>query len=204
MRLAPMSRARLDVDLDRLKADRVVELALDDLRDLVEEPELDPFTPHRSPELAGVDDLAATLASLRRLPDDLTVRVLLPAGAPAEPSPADAEAAMHRRATYLATTSWRDGMAIRSMGWSQAPLGLLIAFVAAAVAYGAAAVASSSSGTTVGLFAIIAGLAITIAWVVSWMVIESATLDWRPMGRKAQAYELLAAARLEVVREPKA
>jgi hypothetical protein len=204
MRLAQVSRVRLDADLGRLKQEGVLELALDELRHLVEEPELDPFSPRRSPELAGVDDLAATLASLRRLPENLTVRVSLPSGASDEPSVADAEAALHRRAAYLATTSWRDGMAVRSMGRAQLPLGLVIAFAAAVVGYAAAGLAASADGYSVGLLAIVAGLAITVAWVVSWMVIETATLDWRPMGRKADAYELLARTRLEVAREPKA
>ena len=43
-------------------------------------------------------------------------------------------------------------------------------------------------------------LAITIAWVVSWMVVESTMLDWRPGARKAAAYDLVSRASLEVTR----
>lgn len=195
---APAARAHLDDDLRRLDDEGVLELALDDLRDLVVDPDRDPFAPTRSPEQAGLHDLASTLASRRRLPDSLTVRVLLPAGSKVEPSQADVEAAFHRRAGYHATVSWREGMAVRSMGRSQLPIGLTVAVVAAAAAYAAGGAASNSSGTTAGLLAVFAGLAITVAWVVSWMVIESATLDWRPMARQAAAYELLARSRLVV------
>jgi hypothetical protein len=127
--------------------------------------------------------------------------VLLPPDAPAAPTPAEAEAALHRRAAYLASVSWREGMAVRAMGRSQLPLGLAIALAAAVIAYGAAALASDADGWSFGLLAVVGGLAITIAWVVSWMVIESATLDWRPGARQAAAYDLLARARLEVARE---
>ena len=42
-------------------------------------------------------------------------------------------------------------------------------------------------------------VAITIAWVVSWMVVESTVLDWRPGARgQAAVYDLLSRARLEV------
>lgn len=39
---------------------------------------------------------------------------------------------------------------------------------------------------------------LTIAWVVSWMVIETSYLDWRSDGRKASAYELIARCTLEI------
>jgi hypothetical protein len=49
----------------------------------------------------------------------------------------------------------------------------------------------------VGLLAVSAMLAITIAWVVSWMVVEATMLDWRFDARRAAAYDLLSRARLE-------
>jgi uncharacterized membrane protein len=49
------------------------------------------------------------------------------------------------------------------------------------------------------LLVVTAGIAITVAWVVSWMVIESTTLDWRQSAHEAFAFELLARATLEVV-----
>lgn len=53
-------------------------------------------------------------------------------------------------------------------------------------------------GVGVWLFAAIAMVAITIAWVVSWMVVESTMLDRRLGARRAAAYDLLSRARLEV------
>jgi len=201
MLYAPAASKHLDDDLQQVDEQGVIVLALDDLRDLVVEPELDPFTTRRSPEQAGVVDLATTLASKRRLPAAINVRIALPAGAPDGPPIAEAEAAMHRRAAYLATVSWRQGIGIKSMGRSQAPIGAIITAVSGAVAYGAAALAVSVSGVARVFLALLAGLCITIAWVVSWMVVESWFLDWRPMARLAQAYDVLSKAPLEVVRE---
>ena len=45
---------------------------------------------------------------------------------------------------------------------------------------------------------VLAGIAITVAWVTSWMVVESAYFDWRQSAREANTYELLFAT-LEVV-----
>ncbi len=43
-------------------------------------------------------------------------------------------------------------------------------------------------------------IAITLAWVLSWMVIESAFLDWRQPARRACAYDLIARSTLEIGR----
>jgi hypothetical protein len=192
----------MDETLARLAEDHVVVLALDDLADLVNEPAADPFRPHRSPSHAGIDDLAATLTAAARLPDDLTVRVALATPAAPNVSVADAEAAMHRAADEATWDAWREAMAVRNMGKRQLPLGLGITGVAVLCAYGSAYLASqASSPWLVALFAAIAGIAITVAWVVSWMVVESTILDWRPAGRTAAAYDLLARAKLEVVED---
>ena len=124
--------------------------------------------------------------------------MVLPEGAAVVPAVADAEAALHRRAAYLATVAWRDGMAVRAMGLSQLPLGLTIAAVSWAVAYAAGYLATQIEGVAAGLLAVTAMVAITIAWVVSWMVVESTFLDWRLGARRAAAYDLLSRAHLEV------
>ena len=46
---------------------------------------------------------------------------------------------------------------------------------------------------------VLAGIAITVAWVTSWMVVESAHFDWRQPAGEAHVYELLVSATLEVV-----
>ncbi len=196
MRINPSARRALDADLERLRRDRVVVLELAELDDLVRDPVGDPLVATRGPQRAGVDDLAATLAAARRLPDELTVSVVLPAGAATVPAAAVAEAALHRRAGYLATVAWREGMAVRAMGLSQLPLGLTIAAASWVVATATGYLATQAEGVGQGLLAVTAMVAITIAWVVSWMVVESTMLDWRLGARRAAAYDLLSRAHL--------
>ncbi len=191
----------LQADLDRLREDRVLELALDDLDALLCEPSADPFELRRGPNRSGLDDLGLTLSAAERLPDDLTIRILLPAETSPSVSVADAQAALHRRASDAASAAWRDAMAVRSMGRRQLPIGVPMAVVSAFVAYTAGYLATvTDSTTTAGLLVVLAMVAITVAWVVSWMVIESAFLDWRQPARRACAYDLIARSTLEVKR----
>jgi hypothetical protein len=91
-------------------------------------------------------------------------------------------------------------MAVRTMGRRQLPLGITIAVVSALVAYGAGYLASTVHNVAAkSLLVVTAGIAITVAWVVSWMVIESTTLDWRQSARQAFAYDLVARETLQVV-----
>src|SRR4051794_20940145 len=126
MRLSLPARLALAADLDRLRQQQLVVIALDALPDLVRVPDADPFAPSRSSDRAGIEELAATLVAARRLPGSLTVRVVLPPGVPVEPSVPDAEAALRRRAAYLSTVAWRDSMAVRAMGLRQLPVGIAI------------------------------------------------------------------------------
>lgn len=88
-------------------------------------------------------------------------------------------------------------MAQRSMGLSQLPLGLVLSVVSCVAAYVFGFLATEADGVAVGLLAVSAMVAITVAWVVSWMVVEATLLDWRPDARRAAAYDLLARARVE-------
>src|SRR5204863_9168505 len=126
---------------------------LTELADLVREPESNPLVARVGPEQAGVEDLAATLTAARRLPDDLTVRVVLPVGAAVAPTPTEVEAALRRRSAYLAGVAWRAGMAERAMGLRQLPLGLVIATVSWAAAYVFGYLATQVDGAGVGLLA---------------------------------------------------
>ena len=106
---------------------------------------------------------------------------------------ATAQAALHQSARDSASASWRDAMAVRSMGRRQLPAGLTVAAVAAFVAYGAAYLASVVDNLAgKGILLVAAGVAITLAWVASWMVVESTFFDWQPSARQAHAYDLLA------------
>jgi hypothetical protein len=190
----------LDADLASIRQGQLLELALDDLESLLRESDTDPFTPRTGPYRTGLDDLALTLSAAERLPDELTVRILLPPGtAPTVPI-VQAQAALRRHASDAASAAWRDAMAVRSMGRRQVPIGAPIAGVSAVIAYGAAYLATvADSAVAEGLLVVVAMIAITVAWVTSWMVFEAAVLDWRQTGRKADAYDLLACATLDVV-----
>ena len=81
----------------------------------------------------------------------------------------------------------------------QLPLGLPIAFLSAVGASaGIAAAESIDSYFGIGVLVFVAAVLLTIAWVVSWMVIEYRYFDWREAGRKASAYELIAGCTLEI------
>ena len=77
-------------------------------------------------------------------------------------------------------------MTVRNLGRRQLPLGLTISFVSAVLASVAGYFATDvESGLSAGILIVVAGLLITVAWVVSWMVIETAFVDWRPAGRQS-------------------
>src|SRR3954451_24598853 len=113
---AQPARESLERELRQLRDDQVLRLSLDKLDDLVSEPETAPYSPRRGPNRAGVDDLVLTLSAVERLPDHLTVVVSLPTDDSRDVPVATAERAMQRRAADLASESWREAMAIRSMG----------------------------------------------------------------------------------------
>ncbi len=201
MRFTLVAREKLDADLARIHDEHLVVLELSELADLVCEPDSDPLTGRVGPERAGIEDVAATLTAARRLPDDLTVRVVLPEGAAIRPAVTEVEAALHHRARYLASVAWREGMGVRATGLRQLPLGMAIAAVSWVVAYVAGYLATQVHGAGVGLLAVTAMVAITIAWVASWMIVESTLFDWRPAAREAAAFDLLSRARLEVTND---
>jgi hypothetical protein len=194
---------QLDETLARLDREQLLVIELDDLAHLLVEPDTKPFVPHRGPAQPGVDDLAATLTAAKSLPDELTVRVILPDGAAPDVPVAEAQAALRSRAAHRASVAWRDAVAVRNLGRRQLRPGLVFALLSWVIAYGAAAAAASvDSALLIGLFAVVAAIMLTIAWVVSWMVIETSYFDWNQDGRKASAYELIARCTLEITYQP--
>ena len=194
---------QLDEALARLDREHLLVIELDDLAHLLEEPDTEPFVPQRGSARPGVDDLAATLVAAKALPNELTVRVVLPRGASPDVPVAEAQAALRSRAAHLASVEWRDAMAVRNTGRRQLPIGLVIALFSLGAAYTAAAAATEAEKDDSGFFVIgslvvVAAIMLTIAWVVSWMVIEYRYFDWREAGRKASAYELIAGCTLEI------
>lgn len=199
MRAPRHAGASLDAALGRLERDGVIEVRLDDLSDLGQAPAAEPFTLRAGPRRSGIDDVVLTLCAARRMPEELTVRVLVPPGGQASADRV-VQPWVRQVALDASSASWRRAMAVRSMGLRQLPLGLAIAIVAAVVAYAAAgAGADVDSVLGQGVLFVLAGIAITLAWVASWMVIESAMFDWRQLGIEARAYELLAGADIDIV-----
>ncbi len=201
MRFTLAARQQLDADVERVRTEHLLVLELSALADLVCDPESDPFTSCAFAEQSGVEELGSTLQTVRRLPDELTVRVVLPPTAAISPPVTEVEAALHRRALSLSSVAWREAMAVRSTGLAQLPVGMATAAACWIAAYVLAYLATQVDGGGAGLLAVTAMLVITIAWVVSWVIVEAAVLDWRPPARQAAAYDLLSRARLEVTME---
>ena len=199
MRHTQRASTQLDENLARVAAEHVIELELDELADLLVEPDVRPFQARRSPYRSGVEELALTLSAAERLPETLTVRVVLPHNRSAEVPNETVQAAFRSRAADLTSESWREAMAIRSMGRRQLPLGIGIGIGAAVAAYVAAffaTVADTAAGRAA--FVVVAAIALTVAWVVGWVVVEAAILDWRLPARRAAACELLESATIEI------
>ena len=93
------------------------------------------------------------------------------------------------------------GWPFAATGLRQLPVGMAVAAVSWVVAYAAGYLATQVHGAGVGLLAVTAMIAITIAWVASWMIAESTLFDWRPAARQAAAFDLLSRARLEVTND---
>jgi hypothetical protein len=97
----------------------VIEVATPE--NLLRAPEIDPMELRAGTPRAGIDDVASTLLAARRLPTDLTVRVVLQDEAGVMPSATDVESAFRRVVSDRAAVAWRDGIAQRAMGLRQLP-----------------------------------------------------------------------------------
>jgi hypothetical protein len=197
MRFRLPAREELDGQLSRLRDEHLAEIHVTSPRNLLSEPAADPMSTRVGTPRAGIDDLGSLLLAARHLPPELTVRVLSSGDVDTTTSFADIEAAFRRVALDRSVVAWRDGMAQRAMGLRQLPAGLVIATISWIAAYVFGYFATQVDGAGVGLLAVSAMIAITIAWVVSWMVVETSMLDWRFDARRAAAYDLLSRAHLE-------
>ena len=202
MRHTQRASAQLDQTLAKVETEQLIVLELDDLADLLVAPDTQPFRSRRSPYRSGVEDLVLTLSAAERLPDTLTVRVVLPTDRSGDPNLALAQPAFRSRTADLTNEAWREAMAIRSMGHRQLPLGIGTGIGAAVIAYIAGYFATVvESGAARGALVVAAMIALTIAWVVGWVVVEAAILDWRLPARRAAACELLESATLDITYE---
>ena len=123
----------LSADLLLLDRDHLLVLKLGSIEQLLSESEGDPFASRVGSDRSGIDDAVLTLRAARRIPDELTVRVILPAGSTPSISTDQAQAALRRAAADQCGVGWREASAVRSMGRRQLPMGVTIALLAAVV-----------------------------------------------------------------------
>jgi MFS family permease len=184
----PEITRRLDAAHARLERDGVLELELRSPSGLLER--------DGRPE-SGVETLAGVLVSAPRLPESVTVRVVL-TGSLADADRAEAEYREH--CLLLAESAWRRAETIRRSGRRQIAPSLATAAVAATVASAAGAAAESvGSNLLKAVLYVVLGIGVISAWVIAWMPIEELLFDWRPDGRRTRAYDLLARCELELV-----
>jgi hypothetical protein len=195
------ARRVLDAQLQRLRDEHLVVVTVGAARDLLSEPDSDTMAMAVGTPRAGIDELGSLLLAARRLPSELTVRVVLTSEAGGTPSLDAIESVFRGAASDRSAVAWRDAMAQRSMGLRQLPIGLVIAALSWMAAYAFGYLATQVEGAAIGVLAVSAMIAITIAWVVSWMVVEETMLDWRLDARSAACWELLSKARLEFTTE---
>jgi hypothetical protein len=185
-----------------LERDGVVELDLPTAEQLVSEPPVEPLG-RRGPYQSGADYLSSVLQSVRRLPDKVTVRVVLNEESFDEGTDAKAEKAFRDYCRFRAEDAWRQAATVKQTGTRQLPRALVIAAAAAAVAAGCSYLgASLDSKTAAALLDVIAGIGVIASWIIVWMPIEERLFDWRPPAHVAAVFGLLSRARLEFIRRP--
>lgn len=178
----------------------VLELELERAVELVAEPGVEPLG-RAGPYESGAARLAGVLESARHLPESLTVRARLPAHSDDAPGDAAIEAGFRDYCRFRAEEAWREAQTVRRTGRRQLPRALAFACLPAAMAaifdYLSTTVGGAGAQT---VFLALAGIGLISVWVVIWMPVEELLFDWRPAARSAAVYDLLARARLEVVR----
>jgi len=188
----PHAARRLQTAHARLEAENIIKLELRSADGLLQ--------PDGRPE-SGAETLATILVSAPRLPQRLTVRLVLPAGAVGIEH---VEATFRQHCLAQAECAWRRATTIRRAGRRQLLPAFAVGAVAAAIAVLAGTVAENAGShhLVAAVLYVIAGIGVIAAWVIAWLPIEELLFDWRPDGRVAHAYELLAGAQLETSPRP--
>jgi hypothetical protein len=192
-RLAPADR--------QLEQEGFVEVELPTVGQLVSEPPIEPLGRH-GPYQSGIAYVSSVLGSLRRLPDQVTVRVLVNDESFDEGVNGEAEKAFRDYCRFRAEDACRQAMTVRQTGIRQMPRALVIAAGAAALAAACASIGQSVNGVVAkALLYVIGGIGAIAAWVITWMPIEERFFDWRPPAHVAAVFDLLCRARLEFHRQ---
>ena len=200
MRLAGVDDS-LELADRRLERDGVIEVELSSVHELLSEPQIEPLG-RSGPYESGVAYVSSVLESLRRLPERVTVRVVVDGDSLDEREQADAEAAFRDYCRFRAEDSWRQAMIVRRTGARQLPRALVIAAFAAALAAACGSLVQNVNGVVFkAILYVIAGIGAIAAWVITWLPIEELFFDWRPQAHAAAVFDLLRHSRLEFQRQ---
>jgi len=182
-----------------LEEDGVVEVDLPSADQLVSEPSIEPLG-RCGPYQSGADYASSVLQSVRRLPDQVTVRVVMNDESFDERTNAEAETAFRAYCRFRAEDAWRQASAVRRTGIRQLRPALFAAVVAAAVAVAGGYLAESVDGKAAeALLYAVAGIGAIAAWIIVWVPIEELLFGWRPPAHVAAVFDLLSQARLEFI-----
>ena len=168
------------------------------------EPSIEPLG-RRGPDQSGVAYVSSVLESARRLPDEVTVRVVVRDESFDESAKAKAVTAFREYCRFRAEDAWLQAMTARRTGRRQMPCAFIMAALAAALGAACGSIGQSVTGEVPkAILYVVAGISVIAAWVISWMPIEEVFFDWRPAARVAAVFDLLHQARLEFDRQPAA
>jgi len=182
-----------------LEQDGVVEVELPTAEQLVSEPPVEPLG-RSGPYQSGMAYVSSVLESVRRLPDQVTVRVVLNGESFDERTNAEAETAFRDCCRFRAEDAWRQAATVKRTGLRQRRPALIAAAVVGAVAVACGYLSESvgAKAAEVLLYAI-AGVGLIAAWIIVWVPIEELLFGWRPPAHVAAVFDLLSRARLEFI-----
>ncbi len=188
----PQNADALRAAHERLRRDKAAEIELRSVDQLLDASGTQP---------SGVAVLAGVLDSALRLPDVLTIRIVLPELTDVHETEI---AAFRDHCRAQADADWRAAMALRQGGLREIPRALVYSVMAATVGVASGYLAEGVDGTlvTVLLYAM-AFVAVIAAWTIGWAPIEQALFDWRAPGHSASVYALMAHAHIEVIEGPR-
>jgi len=182
-----------------LEQDGVVEVKLPTADQLVSEPPIEPLG-RRGPYQSGAAYVSDVLQSARRLPDQVTVRVVMNGESFDDVTNTEAETAFRDYCRFRAEDACRQVATVRRTGIRQLWPALVLAAVMATVAAACGYLGESVDGKAAeALLYVIAGIGVIAAWLTVWVPIEGLLFGWRPPAQVAAAFDLLSRARLEFI-----
>jgi hypothetical protein len=199
---SPGLEDRLAAAYRLLEEDSVVEVCLPSVDQLVCEPPIGPLGRH-GPYQSGAAYASSVLQSARRLPEQVTVRVVVSGDSFDENTNAKAETAFRDYCRFRAEDALRQAATVRRAGTRQRRPALILAAVVAAVAAACGYLGDSVDvKAAAALLYIIAGIGVIAAWIIVWQPVEELLFGWRAPAHLAAAFGFLSRARLEFIERP--